>query len=143
MSRSKGDRVERHLIEELETRGWYAQRTGSSGSGTKDPRPDVLAIRPAYHHTDPLSHCAAIEVKAWELGTGQLSESEVQDLHTIREMTGGDSFVAVKPDLRTFDQWHVFRIDELNETRGGNFSVRKSDLPGRSLSEAFSEVIRA
>ena len=140
MTRRKGDRAERDLANTLaDDFGWHAQRTGSSGSATERPRPDVLACRRiGWNQTGvTASRAAAIEVKAWSDGVGHLDAHEIADLRAIAERSGARALVAVRPDLRTHDQWHVFDVDELHETPAGNFSVRKADLPGQTLVEVF------
>jgi len=135
MSARKGDRAERELSNWLEDEAeWYAQRTGSSGAATDRARPDVIAARATESGG---SEVVAIEVKARSDGTGQFDRAEVEDLIDLAERAGAIPFVAVKPDLRLYDQWNVFAARKLHETDGGNYSVRKSDLPGRPLEEVF------
>lgn len=134
-SSRKGDRAERALSDHLEDdRGYYAQRTASSGAATDRNRPDVLAFRPG---TVFGTVAYAIECKAWADGTGHFDREEIVSLLELSERGGAHAVVAVKPDLRRHDQWHVFYADELHETPGGNFSIRKADLPGSTLDDVF------
>lgn len=142
MSHRKGDRAERELSNWLEdTAGWYAQRTGASGAATDRARPDVIACR--GHPIDTrqvhgvVPEVAMIEAKAWRDATGQLDAAEVDELIEAADRAGGIPLVAVRPDLRRHEQWHVFDARELHSTPGGNYSVRKRDLPGKSREEVF------
>ena len=142
---SKGGKAERELSNRLEDEFRYAAMpSGGSGSGTDRARPDVLAARRkpcpkrgAWDSPKTLAKVVAIEVKAWADGTGQLDEAEVRALQSFATRAGGEAYVVVRPDLRTHDQWHVFEDWRLNRTDGGNYSVRKQDLPGETLDEAF------
>lgn len=136
-NRQKGDKAERTLSNWLEDTGdYHAQPTGSSGSGTDRDRPDVFAARDQTGG-GKVARVLLVEVKAWSDATGTLSRAEVLALQRAAARAGGEAWVAVKPDLRSFDQWHCFRADELHETPEGNFSVRKQDHPGESRAEAF------
>lgn len=139
MSKRKGDAAERALANYAEDEaGWYAQRTGSSGSATDRARPDVIALKADRRYDGRLwTRAVAFEVKAWADGTGHLDSHEVEELIELAMRAGARPVVAVKPDLRSHDQWHCFGARELHETDGGNFSVRTVDLPGQSLEEVF------
>ncbi len=136
MASDQGDREERELSNWLEDEaGWFAQRTGSSGAATDRARPDVIASR-AHRHSR-WGRVAMIEVKGAADGTVHLDSHEVEDLVEAANRAGAGAWVAIKPDLRKHDQWHVFGAGQLHETDGGNYSVRKSDLPGQTLEEVF------
>jgi len=145
MSSRKGDRAERELSNWLEDEAdWYAQRTGSSGGATDRARPDVIAARRREIETDRsfndvtlASHTAMIEVKAATDGTIHLDAREVDEHDEAARRAGAGAWVVVRPSFNSHDQWHVFDLHELHETDGGNYSVRKSDLPGRTLEEVF------
>ncbi|MFW5978292.1 MAG: nucleoid-structuring protein H-NS [Halohasta sp.] len=145
MTRSKGVEAERELSNWFEDeRNYAAQRTASSGSATERARPDVIAAvkqpcprRSSWETPRVLSKVYAIEVKAWSDATGHLDEHEVVELLEYAHRAGAEARVAVKPDLRSHDQWHVFEIADLNVTDGGNYSVTQSILPGMTLDEAF------
>jgi len=136
MSARKGDRAERELSNWLEDEAeWYAQRTGSSGAATDRARPDVIASRD--HRHSRWGRVAMIEVKAVDDGTVHLDAHEVEELQEAASRAGAGAWVVIRPNFNRHDQWHVYPLHELHETGGGNYSVRKSDLPGRSLEEVF------
>lgn len=132
----KGTAAEHELSNRLEDDfGMAAMPAGGSGSGTDRPRPDVLA---AYRPTGLAglsTQTYAIECKAWSDGLGQLDGDEIANLHSFASRAGGTPLVAVRPDLRSFDRWHCYRIQDLNQTDGGNYSIRQAERPGRSLDE--------
>jgi len=145
MSSRKGDRAERELSNWLEDEAeWYAQRTGSSGSATDRARPDVIAARreeieveEKFNNTAVVSYTAMIEVKATTDGIVHLDGGEIEDLTEAARRAGAGAWVVVRPSFNSHDQWHVFAPDELHKTPSGNYSIRKTDLPGRTLEEVF------
>jgi len=78
-----------------------------------------------------------IEVKVAPDGTVTFDQAEIEQLLEAADRAGGEALVAIKPDLRKHDQWHVFDAAALHETPSGNYSIRKQDLPGDSLEEVF------
>ena len=145
MSSRKGDRAERELSNWLEDEAeWYAQRTASSGSATDRARPDVIAARRGeietaerVNNTAIVSYTAMIEVKAATDGTVHLDGEEIEGLTEAARRAGAGAWVVIPPSFNSHDQWHVFAAGELHKTPSGNYSVRKSDLPGRTLEEVF------
>lgn len=141
-NRRKGDRGERELSNWLEDEcDYYAQRTAASGRATDRARPDVIAST-SFHRNAPDMfnngpRVLLIEVKGWSEATGMFERQKLEELREIASRAGGEAWVVIKPDLRSFDQWHCFPVDDLHETPSGNYSVRKKDLPGKSRSEAF------
>jgi len=141
MTKSKGSRHERELSNLLEDEfGYAALRAGSSGSATARARPDVLATRPDLRLSETSHTYAqvyAIELKAWHDGTGQLDEAEVTQLMRYAHRAGGTALVVVRPSFNRFDDWHVYQIHHLNRTDAGNYSIRQSERPGRSLEDVL------
>lgn len=138
MSSRKGSKAEREFSNWLEDEaGWYAQRTGSSGAATDRARPDVIAALGDPPVVAGRSRVAMIEVKAHADGTVHLDESEIEELSEAADRAGAGAWVVIRPSFNSHDQWHVFALHELHETDGGNYSVRKEDLPGRTLEEVF------
>lgn len=121
MNARKGKRNERKLVRWFRENGWYAQRTGASGSSTDMALPDVVAAS--------CGEIYMIELKSWQSGTGQVPKEQIEQLRRARELSGGRARVVVWPDLRKseHDGRYVFELGELHENEQ-SFSVRKSDL---------------
>lgn len=131
MTKQKGDRAERKLVNYIEDElGYYAQRTTASGAATDRNRPDVIAIKAESEHPKIFF----IESKARDRGYCRFSKSEIYDLEEASERAGAEAVVAIRPDLRSHDHIHCFTTDELKEN-DNSFAVTKSDLPGRSVKE--------
>ena len=142
MSKRKGTRAEKKVVDWFKERGWHAQRTGGSGGGISDIRSDVIAMRPEKYG---LSCVVNVEVKSRDSGSVRLSKDEIKQLSDVRDRCGGLELVVVRPDLRLsmHDHMYAFRLDEMKENKK-SFTVTKGMLPGPSLEEQverfFGEV---
>lgn len=137
----KGHAAERELSNRLEDEhDFAAMPSGGSGSGTDRARPDVLACRrPTLAAPGGEMAVLAIECKAWSNGTGRLDSDEIRALQSFASRAGGTALVAVRPDLRTWDRWHIYRPHDLHRTGAGNYSVRQPERPGRKLAEVVAD----
>lgn len=124
MSKQKGTRNEKKLVDWFDDHGWYAQRTGGSGAGTTDARPDVVAMRPnGYDRSDVV----VAEVKGRDDGTVRFGNDEVNQLVEVAERSGGLALFVTSPDQRKSEHNHMyaFRADDL-KSNIKSFSVTKS-----------------
>lgn len=80
MSKDKGARGERELVNNLEAAGWMPMRAPSSGSATKSDLPDVIAGKAGV--------CIALEAKWWAGGTNYLDAEKVQALLRFADAYG-------------------------------------------------------
>lgn len=143
---SKGDDAERKLSNRLEDDYDYAAMpAGGSGTGTTRPRPDVFAVKGVRLDTptdglQDYSDAYAIEVKAYSDGTGSFTNGEIDALEAFAGRAGATPLVAIKPDLRTHDNWYLQNAGDLHETADGNFSIRQQDWPDcKTIPEVFSQ----
>lgn len=145
MSKSKGDRWERHVrnaltaddpdedADDVERFGltigdvslWYAIRIPSSGSATNDDLPDVHLWH--VDDSDP-KECRefAAEVKAFDDRT-RLPNEEVDALRRYAESTGAVPIVIAHGD---YAGTVVFRVDELHSTDTGFTIAKGRDFDG-------------
>lgn len=141
MSKQKGKRNEKKVVDWFVDNGWYAQRTGGSGAGTKDARPDVVAMRPnEYGRSDVV----VTEVKGRPDGTVRFGKDEVNQLLEVANDTGGLALFVTSPDLRKSEYGHMyaFKSEDLKENKK-SFSVTKSmvqDAP--SIGEVCESVFQ-
>lgn len=130
----KGIQAERTLSDTVEDEyGYYAQRSAGSGKATQRARADVMAVK--THMVSMVDHdiCREshtvhlVELKASPDGTATFDQGEVEQLQEAGERAGAYVWLAVKPDMRSHDQWYFIHADEANETPEGNYSIRKAD----------------
>ena len=130
MSKQKGRRGESNVVGWFEEHGWYAQRTGGSGAGTSDARPDLIALK-SY---EGATAAVVPEVKSRGDGTVRLDKEEVYQLEEVAERSGAIPLVVVHPDLRSHDYIYAWLPSELKENKK-SFTVTGSMIPGPSLEE--------
>jgi Holliday junction resolvase len=135
-SNAKGDRRERELVNQLDERGFAVMRAPASGSATSRELPDVLAGNGVVFY--------AIEVKASAGDPIYLDQKEVYDLVYFGRNFGADPYIGVRFDR---ESWYFFdpRGDEIHETYGGNYRVKKETaleqgLPMESLTSPETDV---
>lgn len=126
-SSTKGDRVERELVNMLDEAGYAVMRAPSSGSATTRELPDVLALQ----NEGEYSRAYAIEVKARKGWYVSLSENEITALRAFSESAGALPLIALRPNREAFS-FHT--IDLLNRTPKGNYSVTQ-DMKGMTFEE--------
>ncbi len=140
---SLGSHAERELSNTLEDEyRWAAMPAGSSGSGTKRARPDVLATRRASVLGDSGPHGLAIELKRrtqdWPCSV-YLDAEEVDALQAFASRGGLRAFVVVRPHRsRSAQDWHCFVTSDLRQTDSG-YSIHQRDLPGMPLERVASD----
>lgn len=142
-----GVNAERELSNVLEDEcGFAAMRAPASGSATERARPDVVAGKQLDHGVPGATPARYLvfEVKQrcadWPQNV-YLDAEEVRQLQDYAERFGGTPYVAIRPH-RSYSQqdWHFVRAYDrrLGRTDGGNWAIRREDLPGLSLTEVVS-----
>lgn len=136
MSKSKGTRGEKKVVEWFTDANWYAQRTGGSGAGTSSDRPDVVAMRPnGYGRSDVV----VSEVKSRPDGTVRFGKDEVDQLVRVAQSSGGLALFITRPDMRKHDHMYAFLSEDLKENPK-SYTVTKSMIPAQSISEVLESV---
>ena len=113
-SNRKGDRRERELVNLLDEHGYAVMRAPASGSATDRELPDVLAGDDGDFY--------AIEAKSSSGDPIYLSGEEVEALIFFAQNFGAKARIAVRFDR---EDWYFFHPDDLYETPGGNYRVKK------------------
>lgn len=122
----KGDRVERELVNWLDENGWAVLRAPASGSATERELPDVLAGNG--------DRFIATETKGSGEDKVYLDGEEIDALRYFAEKFGAEAHVSVKFDV-DYDHpaygedrpgFYFIHVDDLYETDGGNYRVKKS-----------------
>ncbi|MFC7072284.1 Holliday junction resolvase Hjc [Halovenus rubra] len=139
MSNAKGDRRERELVNLLDDAGMAVMRAPASGSATKRELPDVLAGDGNTFY--------AIEAKASAGDPIYLDGEEVYALVYFSRNFGAKPRVGVRFDR---ESWYFFHPDDLYQTDGGNYRVKKetalaegtdfAELTGHSERQTLDEV---
>jgi len=119
-----GSDVEREFINILsDDYGYGCLRAPGSGGRTQRERPDAVALRAGKMEPDV---GFAVEIKKRPDGTVTFTSDEIDALERWATKAGVEPYIAVKPDLRSFDHWLVMHTSQLHETEKG-YSVRKQD----------------
>ena len=122
----KGDRRERELVNRLDADGFAVMRAPASGGGTDRELPDVLCGNGEDFY--------AIEGKSSEKEVIYIKGYEVEDLIYFAQSFGAKARIGVRFDLEHGDPaygdddepgWYFFHPDELYQTDGGNYRVKK------------------
>ncbi len=114
MSNAKGDRRERELVNKLDEAGLAVMRAPASGSATDRELPDVLAGDGDRFY--------AIEAKSSAGDPIYLAGEEVYALVYFSQNFGAKPRIGVRFDR---EDWYFFHPDELYQTDGGNYRVKK------------------
>jgi Holliday junction resolvase len=114
MSNAKGDRRERELVNKLDESGFAVMRAPASGSATERELPDVLAGNGDRFY--------AIEAKSSAGDPIYLDGEEVYALVYFSRNFGAKPRVGVRFDR---EDWYFFHPDDLYQTDGGNYRVKK------------------
>ena len=139
MSKQKGTRNEKKVVDWFGDHGWYAQRTGGSGAGTADARPDVVAMRPnEYGRSDVV----VAEVKGRDDGTVRFGkEDEHDELLQVANQSGALALFITSPDQRLSQHEHMyaFKSEDLKE------NAKSYSVTGKMVEDAPSigEVIES
>jgi Holliday junction resolvase len=139
MSNAKGDRRERELVNLLDEAGFAVMRAPASGSATTRELPDVLAGDGGTFY--------AIEAKSSAGAPIYLDGEEVYALVYFAQNFGANPRVGVRFDR---EDWYFFHPDDLHQTDGGNYRVKKetaledgtdfAELTGHSEKMTLDEV---
>lgn len=114
MSNAKGDRRERELVNKLDEAGYAVMRAPASGSATERELPDVLAGNGENFY--------AVEAKSSAGDPIYLDNEEVYALVYFSRNFGAKPRVGVRFDR---EDWYFFHPDDLYQTDGGNYRVKK------------------
>lgn len=122
MSKQKGARYERQLVNDLVNEGWFAMRSGSSGSATDNDLPDIFAGNDGNGYVIELKFTS--ESKVW------LDEEEVNQVQRIAATMGATPLVVgrFKQDT-TFYAWTP---SACGRTDAGSFVIGK-ELQGQAM----------
>lgn len=139
MSNAKGDRRERELVNLLDDAGFAVMRAPASGSATTRELPDVLAGDGTEFY--------AIEAKSSAGDPIYLDGEEVYALVYFSRNFGAKPRVGVRFDR---EDWYFFHPDDLHQTDGGNYRVKKetalaegtdlAELTGHSVKQTLEEI---
>ncbi|MXR51258.1 nucleoid-structuring protein H-NS [Halovenus sp. WSH3] len=139
MSNAKGDRRERELVNKLDEAGFAVMRAPASGSATERELPDVLAGDSEDFY--------AIEAKSSAGDPIYLDGEEVYALVYFSRNFGAKPRIGVRFDR---EDWYFFHPDDLYQTDGGNYRVKKetalsdgadfAELTGHSEKVTLDEV---
>lgn len=139
--------AERELSNILEDEyGFAAMRAPASGARTERARPDVIAgkrLNTGVPGANPTRHLV-FELKKRTTDWPQnvyITDDELRQLQEYAQRFGGTPYLAIRPNRRRSEQdWHFFPAanHRLSRTDGGNWALRRHDLPGLSLAEVSS-----
>lgn len=139
MSNAKGDRRERELVNKFDEAGFAVMRAPASGSATERDLPDVLAGNSESFY--------AVEAKSSAGDPIYLSGEEVYALVYFSRNFGAKPRIGVRFDR---EDWYFFHPDDLHQTDGGNYRVKKetaladgvdfAELTGHSTKVTLDEI---
>jgi len=138
VTRSKGDRHERNLVDALETDAFRCMRGPSSGSSTTRELPDVLA------GSGTKDLLLAIEAKS---SSGDPIYIEAEKVASLVEFAHGAGAIALLAarfnagsspddplhDTDEIDKWRFHRPDDLYRTDSGNYRIKRATALNRGL----------
>jgi len=117
-SNEKGDRRERQLVNALDEAGFAVMRAPASGAATSRELPDVLAGNGDVFY--------AVEAKSSAGDPIYLDNEEVYALvHVFAKNFGAIPRIAVRFDR---EDWYFFHPDDVHQTDGGNYRVKKERI---------------
>jgi Holliday junction resolvase len=106
----KGSEAERELVQMLWGAGFASVRIAGSGV-TKFPSPDIVASNG--------SRILAIECKSTKHKVRYIEPEQISQLKKFSSLFGAEPWLAVKFST----DWFFYKIEDLEETRGGKFSI--------------------
>ena len=141
----KGSRTERELVNLLYATRFAVMRAPASGGGTPRELPDVL--------TGDGENFYAIEAKSSGKEVIYIEGEEVDDLVYFAENFGAEARIGVRFDIEHGDPaygddenpgWYFFAVEELYETAGGNYRVKKETAlrDGETFNGLFGGVVQ-
>lgn len=120
----KGTDYERKLASTLDEAGWGVVRSGGSGSGTKDNRPDIIA--------GDGQRVWVIEAKYSSGPRIYLDPEEVEQITSLATSLRAEPVVAPRWHSRKVDgveaDWYPISPYVLPETPSGNFSIKAHEV---------------
>lgn len=131
------DTSERELIRALWKRGYYADRTPSSGTGVMvedsevdghTASPDVWALKPTNADFGATHHALFFEDKHVQKPRAYLDEEQVDGLRRVAQRAGAVAVIAVKWKNTSGHQFTYPKA--LDRTEGGNYVFREGELHG-------------
>lgn len=136
MSKEKGDRRERQLVNDLAEFDVAVIRTPGSGSASPRDLPDVTVIdgrRPDARNV----HC--VELKAAGDGYVKLEKDEVAALRRFAARAAGTPWIVTHPN---YDRFHWFHTAELSEAKR-YYTTPQGIYPGLTTEAVLSRERQA
>lgn len=124
----KGSGYERKLANALDEAGWAVMRSGGSGGGTDNDRPDVIAGNAEYRWV--------IEAKFSSDRNIYLEPHEVEQIRTLAAGWGMEPVVAVRWNTRAVEaateaDWFPVAPEFAGRTPSGNYSFNVEEIHER------------
>lgn len=121
----KGSNWERKLANRLDDAGWAVMRSGGSGGGTDNDRPDVIAGTDEYRWVIEAKFCSDRNI--------YLEPSEIEQIETLAEGWGMEPVVMVRWNTREVNaasiaDWFPVAPGFAGRTPSGNYSFNVEDV---------------
>lgn len=113
MSKRKGSKAERELVDILHAMSWCAIRVAGSGV-SRFPCPDILASNG--------NKVLAIECKSTKKKNKYISSRQGKELKEFSDNFGAVPLIALR---RNNEGWYFFKPEDLEKTKSGNFKINK------------------
>jgi|TARA_B100000925_G_C21655744_1_gene323435 Holliday junction resolvase len=124
--KAKGSNAERQLVAKFWSKGFASIRVAGSGS-SRFPCPDVLASNG--------KKVFAIEAKATKKEYQYFRQEQINDLIEFSRIFLAEPILAIKFSSK----WYFFRLDKLEFTPKGDFSIKKSEAENKGIE--FDQLI--
>jgi|SRR3989344_6709542 len=127
MSKKKGSRLERELLEMFFSTGRFAAgRIAGSGS-TSFPAPDLVV--------GGMGRVLAIECKSGN-GRRDINAEQIGELKIFSKVFGAEPWLGVRFDNMP---WYFLKLEDVGKTSGKNYFVDKKTALGKGI--GFDELI--
>lgn len=124
MSKNKGARYERELVNELQNAGYFARRAGSSGSGTDAESYDVIAAKDGSVYVIELKFVSSGRAYVdHEKVHGESDEAGHDGLLGVARQFGATPLVVARFSGDT--TFHAFTPSACETTSSGNYVIAK------------------
>jgi|SRR3989344_1630051 len=108
MSKKKGSRTERELINMFwDTKEWAVVRSAGSGLSS-NPNPDLIASNGKRY--------VAVECKSIKEGNKYLTEDDVQQIIEFSKLFSAEAYIGIRFNN---EGWYFLRPEDLNKTPNG------------------------
>jgi len=122
MSKSKGNKAERDLLNKFWSNGWACLRSAGSGS-MHFPAPDLLAANKIRR--------LAIEVKTTKDNKKYFPYDEIKQLCSFSSYFGAEPWIAIKFSK---EKWVFVNPEDLDQTKGNYYVFRTSQIDTKGVS---------